>query len=98
MIRRAMLHIQPESELNSLYSFNNSSGQLKWHMDEEFEEFRESKGIGECYIDLAEFFFNRGMLFEFCLLVEGCKRKGIEHGYDWCEGKVEEALKKVRGN
>ena len=98
MIRRAMLHIQPESELNSLYSLNNSSGQLKWHKDDEFEEFREYNGFGECYSDLANFFFTKGMLFEFSLLVEGCKRKGIEHGYKWCEGKVAETLNKVRGN
>jgi hypothetical protein len=93
-----MLRIQPESELQKLYSFDNSSGQLKWHLDEEFREFRESRVFGEYYSDLADFFFNKGMLFEFCLLVEGCKRHEITHGYEWCETKVAKALHKVRGS
>ena len=93
----AMLRIQPETELNKLYSLNNSSGQLKWHMDDEFKDFWYSiGGFGVYYSDLINFFFNKGMLFEFCLAVEGCKNYGIDHESEWCEKKVAKTLNKVR--
>ena len=96
MIRSFMLQIQPESELNSLYSLNNSSGQLKWHMDEEFNEYRENSS-NNTFRDLAAFFWEKGLLFEFCLLVEGCQKHNIDHGFPHYEQKVAQTLSQVRG-
>ena len=94
----AMLRVQPESELKKCYSkHSNTSGQLHWYMDSAFREYRLSRGgFGEYYSDLIDFFFNNGMLFEFCLVVEGCNRHNIEHKYKWCENRVEMCLKKIR--
>lgn len=93
-----MSRIQPLSELKSTYTFkHNSSGQLQWKMDQKLREFRLPRGFGEYYSDLADFFFDQGLLFEFCLVVEGCKQHGIDHGYKWCEPRVAKTLKKVRG-
>jgi len=93
-----MLQIQPESELNKLYSLNNSSGQLKWHGDAAFETFcrKHKKVKEELWKNLASFFWANNMLFEFCLLVEGCKVHKLEHGYKSYEDRVEETLAKVR--
>ena len=94
----AMSRIQPLSELNSTYTFDhNSSGQLQWKMDTKFREFRLPRGFGEYYSDLADFLFDQRRVFEFCLLVEGCKNHGIAHGYEWCERRVANTLDKVRG-
>lgn len=98
MIKKLMLQIQPESELNQLYSLNNSSGQLKWHMDKEFEEFCENEDPSEYNVwkHLASFFWANTMLFEFCLLVEGCSNHGLEYGYESYEHRVGKTLAKVR--
>ena len=98
MIRSIMLQIQPESELNKLYSINNSSGQLHWQVDHAFEDFckEHNKNKDDLWKNLASFFWSKSMLFEFCLVVEGCKRHKLEHGYKLCECKVEQTLAKVR--
>ena len=94
----AMSRIQPEAELRKCYSnHRNTSGQLHWDMDVSFRAWRLGRGgFGEYYSDLIAFFFANGMLFEFCLAVEGCKAYKIEHTYEWCEEKVAQTLVKVR--
>jgi len=94
----AMSRIQPESELKKCYSnHQNTSGQLHWGMDATFRAWRLNRGgFGEYYSDLIAFFFDNGMLFEFCLAVEGCKTHNLDHNYKWCEEKVAQSLDKVR--
>jgi hypothetical protein len=93
-----MLQIQPEPELNKLYSLNNTSGQLRWQVDGAFEEFckKHKKNKDELWKNIASFFWSKNMLFEFCLVVEGCKRHNLDHGYKSYEQKVEQTLAKVR--
>ena len=94
----AMSRIQPGSELKKCYSMHpNTSGQLHWDNDVAFRAWRlDQGGFGEYYSDLVAFFFVNGMLFEFCLAVEGCKVYNIDHAYKWCEEKVAQTLDKVR--